>query len=835
MDEEKKYIINIESNLDDYIKKADEARKKVDEMIVANLKVQHSETATSEEREKSNASLRNAQKEYSNAKKLVDQAVLANKAQAGSYEQLYRQWNLAQTQLKLMGDAYTVNEKGVRVLSQRYIEQSKVVADAKKALDAFGKGVNDNRLNVGNYTESIKTALGEMRVLPGALGQATGGIQRMIVAAKAFIATPLGAILAAIVGAVTLLVKAFKNSQPLMDAFERVSSAIAATFKVLLDRVSNFAEFLGSIFNKELRESRREAKALNDELIGIEETMSRREKRELRRANKKGLFEEIKEEAAAARDLTKAQQDLEDSEIAFIQRKAEMRRQIEELFSSTKDENLTDAERIVNLDKAIALTKEMTAIEVGFAKERARISQERVVQGNSTREELRANEEAQAAATEAEAQGFKEIKRLGSERFSLIKRITDEQRKAIGEQSKIETENFKQTEARLKKEITFVEARKKLAKENLDAQIKAIEDERKARTEGLTGDELLTVERQFQDRMLQLRYDYINQVSSAESDATAKQIQLRELQYQEELRLAGENIEKKKQLEIDYQADLVQINQAASIEAQRNLQAEIDAYKVAQESKKQSQIEYDEWNRERELINQENEFQIRELRNEYEFNIERDRLEAKRLLEIEAAERTGADINLINEKYSEARKQIDRAELNAKLELASGFAGNLAQIFGEQTAIGKAAAVAQTAINTYSSAQKSYDALAGIPIVGPALGAVAAAAAVVAGIANVKKILSVKSGLPGDSGGGAPTSISASAPAQRAFAPAAQSTLFTQPQLSQQQLNALPNQPMLTAEDIAGAVAKLPAPVVTVEDINARTAQSRAVEVRSVI
>lgn len=54
--------------------------------------------------------------------------------------------------------------------------------------------------------------------------------------------------------------------------------------------------------------------------------------------------------------------------------------------------------------------------------------------------------------------------------------------------------------------------------------------------------------------------------------------------------------------------------------------------------------------------------------------------------------------------------------------------------------IGKAAAISDTVINTYSSAQKSYDALAGIPIVGPGLGIAAASAAALAGFARVQAI-----------------------------------------------------------------------------------------------
>jgi hypothetical protein len=72
--------------------------------------------------------------------------------------------------------------------------------------------------------------------------------------------------------------------------------------------------------------------------------------------------------------------------------------------------------------------------------------------------------------------------------------------------------------------------------------------------------------------------------------------------------------------------------------------------------------------------------------------------------------------------------------------------------------IGKAAAIGETIIDTYAAAQKAYKAMAGIPVVGPALGAAAAAAAVVAGMARVAAIRSTSfgsaSGSPVLSGGG---------------------------------------------------------------------------------
>ena len=112
--------------------------------------------------------------------------------------------------------------------------------------------------------------------------------------------------------------------------------------------------------------------------------------------------------------------------------------------------------------------------------------------------------------------------------------------------------------------------------------------------------------------------------------------------------------------------------------------------------------------------------------------------------ELMQAEITGAEKALIYEKWAKAEEEIERRKTQAKLELAAGFAGNLKTIFGEATAIGKAAAVAETTINTYKAATSAYSAMAGIPYVGPVLGIAAAAAAVASGLANVKKIMAVK-------------------------------------------------------------------------------------------
>lgn len=103
--------------------------------------------------------------------------------------------------------------------------------------------------------------------------------------------------------------------------------------------------------------------------------------------------------------------------------------------------------------------------------------------------------------------------------------------------------------------------------------------------------------------------------------------------------------------------------------------------------------------------------------------------------------------NLISEQTANALAFQSWADLQAaKLAPAETFFGSMTALMQSNNAkafkIGQAAAIAETSINTYKAATAAYSAMAGIPYVGPFLGAAAAAAAVVAGMAQISKIRS---------------------------------------------------------------------------------------------
>jgi len=118
--------------------------------------------------------------------------------------------------------------------------------------------------------------------------------------------------------------------------------------------------------------------------------------------------------------------------------------------------------------------------------------------------------------------------------------------------------------------------------------------------------------------------------------------------------------------------------------------------------------------------------------------------------------------------FANAMNSISSTWTHAETDAVAGMFGNLSTLMQTENKrmfdIGKKAAQAQTVVSTYSAAQKAYESLAGIPVVGPGLGAAAAAAAVVAGGVRLQAINSTSfGGSSSVSAGGAAAAPAASA------------------------------------------------------------------------
>ena len=206
----------------------------------------------------------------------------------------------------------------------------------------------------------------------------------------------------------------------------------------------------------------------------------------------------------------------------------------------------------------------------------------------------------------------------------------------------------------------------------------------------------------------------------------------------------------------------------SQLETDTTLNLEQARFLVEQETNEMTRLEMM-----RTVLEQEKEIELERLQNKIDtyqlgtqarIDAENEFKERKQALDQEIA----TNENAINQLKSQ--NEIDWANLTEEEKLAiisQGFK-NLSSVLGEESAAGKAAAIAGATIDTYQSATSSYNSLSGIPFIGPVLGGIAAAAAIASGVKTVKKIASTKT--PGGKSAAAP-SISAPSGGGQASAP----------------------------------------------------------------
>ena len=185
------------------------------------------------------------------------------------------------------------------------------------------------------------------------------------------------------------LITYFTQSQKGADKLKVAFAAIGTTISVLVDRLSTFGGGLLKILSGDFSE-------------GVD----------MLKGSFKGLGEEIRNETAAATELERANQRLQDREIAMIKTRAEARRDIEAAKLASADQTKTIQERGEALERAIELEKKVANEEIAIAKERARIITEQNALGESMREDLEAQAEAEARVIQLEAERDVKLKEL---------------------------------------------------------------------------------------------------------------------------------------------------------------------------------------------------------------------------------------------------------------------------------------------------------------------------------------------------------------------------------------------------------------------------------------
>src|SRR5690349_7935349 len=224
--------------------------------------------------------------------------------------------------------------------------------EAAQSTEKLADATNEVVSSQENSAKSTKLNTEALKELNPNTSSFIQNIKGMTKAALSFIATPLGAILAAIAVTVGVLISVFKTFQPLMDKIEQVVDGVGAAFNVVKNTI--VALVTG-------------AKSLTEAFSGLGGEMSK-------------AYDETTK-------LTKAQQDLEDAmasqEVATARNRAAINRLNVELKNRTKtdEERLKIANEIASrenedfkqrkkiVDEEVRLARKAIAIKAQFTKE----------------------------------------------------------------------------------------------------------------------------------------------------------------------------------------------------------------------------------------------------------------------------------------------------------------------------------------------------------------------------------------------------------------------------------------------------------------------------------
>ena len=293
-----------------------------------------------------------------------------------------------------------ISQKEVDQTNKKLKEQGEAAGKTKQAFSGLGSQLQStaNRVNV------LGVGLGDLTTNLGGATKAIGGATKALRVLKiAVAATGIGALVLALGS----LVSFFTGTQRGADRLNVAFKAIGATVDVLRDRLSSLGEAITLVFQGQFTEA----------LDQVRDSF-------------RGIGEEILNEAAAAGELERATQALQDREIDFIKTRSELRRIIELNRLEAEDEAKSNEERAASLRRSIEAQNELTRQEIELATERARILEEQVALGESTREDFRELAEVQARVIDLETERARRLRTVQT-RLNAFTEAQGEARESI--------------------------------------------------------------------------------------------------------------------------------------------------------------------------------------------------------------------------------------------------------------------------------------------------------------------------------------------------------------------------------------------------------------------
>lgn len=725
-------LAEFDIDIDDVVKSAQELKKAIDEIKKAQAEARKEGRTSDAQYVENEASLKALRTEYNKHIKSLADSAKATADQANRSEILNAALNAEATTIEglraqnkilntLRNQANLTTEEGRQEIEQLNAALNRNNDLIKENVDELSQ----QKINVGNYTESIKDALGEMnpfnqsitvfisnvqeaggasKFFSNAVGNLTKGIVGATRASLAFIATPIGAVLAIIGAAVGLVVNAMNRSEEQTNKLNKAFSVFSGISNALLKALEPLGEFLidGIVWamDKAVEAASKARQAFADllDFVGFESAAE--SVREFDRAINDAI-EGAERLAEAEANLEKAQRQARLTQLEY-QKEAETLRQIRD------NENLTIKERIQANEELSAVLEAQQQEELRLAQIALDVANLRIEQEGRTKEALDAQYEALTEIADIE-------ERINSQRSEQLTNRVSLQREAADKAIQLQKDALDLFLAQagerartLQEELDLEEAASERRKEILKAELNA-----KKLSQDAYNAELLRIDEELARRRAEIAAD--NAMREIEANRRAL-----ELQREDRLFLT-------QQLADDRKAENTAILEQEKLLAQQRLEQGLinqqefdDAIRELTEANRIANKELDD---QREAIERQEAIEQRAIYFEEElarleeegasrFELEQQRIRAQRKIQEEELENQRRDgliseqlyqskLNQINEQARRADLANEKALAEQKLSITQNVLGQLSNLLGKESAAGKAVAVAQALINTY--------------------------------------------------------------------------------------------------------------------------------------
>jgi len=755
---EENILLNIEFNNTDIekaVKNISESRKAIDSLLEANKQLVAQGQKNSQAYVQNEQAIKKLNTEVNNNSKLIQANTQATNANANSIEALKKQNSELLKERNKLDTSTEEGRAAIAKLNEQYDKNSAIIKENSTH-------VEKQRFNIGNYTESIIKASEQIEKLKkenqqltvvlktvdkstkegqdqynqintaiqnnitqinkykvvvkqttSVTDQATQGLTKlapaqasavqgfigMTRAALAFLATPIGAVLAAVGIAMAGVIAYFKQFEPVLDFIEDSVTKVTAVFSSLIQNLDKVASIVGNVLTGNFKKAADQTRSLGTELGNA---------------------------ANEAQRLLDATRELEDAELKFRLANAGAANQMKAWVVESKRRGISIEESNALLQKASDLENELTAVAVANAQKRADIELGKLLESKKAQLET---EELYQKAGQSQADfieelidsgifspealdpvlsAYEKVQQAASEGLAFQEKIANQR---VAQEEKAEADREKAREKRRKLDQEEIEAAKNIEQLKFDL----LEEGRKK--------EVVAYYNAASEKMEALK---------GTDEQIAEQTILINQKLQEDLADQQEQFTAE---DIAREQERVAANEEFLTEA-LNEELEIYAEHV------------------QELINLKKEELLAGTISKEEYDQEIYDLELAALIaQQELKTQFGEEDLALNGRITDAKiaqkkfEAEETARLEAfKLQAVQSTLGQVASLFNKNSLAFKALASAQTLIQTYQSAQAVFTGMTStIPgPIGIALGIAGASAAVISGLANVAKINNAK-------------------------------------------------------------------------------------------